>query len=193
MIARAIICFTVFSLLLSAPFAQNIEAGLHGGLAVTGNPDYVPGGNESGSEYGVWLILSPSDRFSVAADWTFIPQDDFMASVSNSTVGERDRNRQYVDLTLQLSLWRGPGRSVFAEVGGGSHWNNRKVINPDGIAQFEEAGKESSRSAVWTLGAGFRQRIFPHLNWISQVKLHNPGHEEKHGVRFLSGLAISWK
>jgi len=179
---------------LPAALAQwNLEAGMHGGIAATGNQDYVPGGTEEGGEYGVWLILTLSDRIGVAADWAFLPQDDFLIRFDHSPVGERNRNRQYVDFTLQYHVWRGLNRSVFAEIGGGSHWNNRDVINPSGIPQFEEAGKESTRSGIWTVGAGFRQRLFPHLHWVSEVKVHNLGRQENYGLRLFSGLTLSWK
>lgn len=195
MIARATASFILILMTcLPAALAQwNLEGGLHGGMAATGNRGYVPGGTEEGGEYGVWLIFTLSDQVSVAADWAFLPQDDFLTLIDNFPVGEKDRNRQYVDITLQYHIWRGLNRSVFAEIGGGSHWNNRDVINPSAIPQFEEAGKESTRSGVWTLGAGFRQRLLPHLHWISQVKVHNPGREESYGLRLFSGLTFSWK
>lgn len=194
MSARAVIIFaTLLILLFTTTLAQNLEAGFHGGLAVTGNQDYVPRGTEESTEYGVWVIFWPDDQLSIAADWAFIPQSDFTTTLNGFAVGERKRNRQYVDVTLQYHFWRNENQSVFAEIGGGSLWNNRDVFNPDGAADFEEAGKESTRFAVWTVGAGFRRRLLPHLNWTSQIKLHNPGFEERHGFRLFSGLTVSWR
>lgn len=189
------ISFTVviFILLFSPALGQNLEAGFHGGIAALGSPDHVPHDTEKGVQYGVWLIFWPGDYLSVAADWAIVPEDDFMTFIDGFSVGEESRNRQYVDITLQYHFWRTRNHSGFAEIGGGTHWNNRNVLNPDGATEFEEPGKESSRFAVWTLGVGFRQRLLSHLNWISQIKLHNPGLQDRYGFRVLTGVTVSWK
>lgn len=181
-------CFSVGTV---TALGQNIEAGIHGGLASISG--HAPDRSETGGEYGVWLGLWPNDSIAVSFDWAYLPLAEFESTLNGSLVGERSRNRQYVDVTLQYHLVRASRVSAFLEAGGGAHWDNRDVFNPSGESGFEEAGKESTRTGVWTLGGGLRTRILPHLNWINEIKLHNLGSREKEGLRFLTGLTFSWR
>lgn len=167
---------------------KNIEAGAHLGLFSIGGETALR--RESGGEYGIWLGLWPTDRIALVAEWGRLPREDF---IRQGPVGETDRNRQYVDFTLQFQLEEWAGLRPFLEAGGGSHWNNRNVINPTGVPDFEEAGKESTSRGVWTLGGGFRKELIPHLRWMVEVKLHNLGADQKDGLRFLTGVLFSLK
>lgn len=184
--------WVVLVLFIATPLqAQNAEVGFHlGGARITDRPPLT---QETTPELGVWLQLWPTERLALSFDWAYLPREDFVDSQSNFMIGERDRNRQYVDITLQFHLLEAGPATFFLEGGGGALWNNRDVINPSGFPGFEEAGKESTRRGVWTLGGGFRWPLIPHLNWIAQLKAHNLGSDEKGGIRFLTGLTLSWK
>lgn len=171
--------------------AQNIEAGGHVGLGVLGSegPRTSPETN-TGLERGLWFILQATPRWSIAADWSYIPRDEFLLD-EPSPVGESGRNRQYVDVTLQYHFQHFRSFKPFVEIGGGAHWNNRNVSNPGGVPDFEEQGKESTRFGVWTVGGGIRRRIAPHLNWIAEAKAHNLGRDGKDGFRLFTGLTVS--
>ena len=154
--------FAVLLLSVQSLAAQNFEFGGHAGVAILGSegPTLSPDTNV-GAEFGLWVVLWPSSKWAIAADWAYVPRDDFHLDLEPFPVGETKRNRQYVDITLQYHFTEVPLFSPFLEVGGGAHWNNREVINPGGAPGFEEAGKESSRFAVWTIGGGIRKRIAP--------------------------------
>lgn len=192
---RVLLCFLLaVNCLYLAPtlaLGQNIEAGVHGGLANING--HAPERTETGGEFGIWVGLWPDESFAVALDWAYLPLEDFDSTVNGNLVGERSRNRQYVDVTLQYHLVKANRISAFVEAGGGAHWDNRDVFNPTSQPGFQEAGKESTLTGIWTLGGGIRSRIASHLNWINELKLHNLGGREKEGLRFLTGLTISWK
>lgn len=171
--------------------AQNIEGGMHVGLAILG--DETPLGSETGGEYGVWFALWPAERVAIAADWSYASRDSFQTTIDGDPVGESERNRQYVDITLQYHIPVHERWTFFVEGGGGAHWNNRHVSNPMGNPGFAEDGKESTRQGVWTVGSGFRCKIAPHLNWIGELKLHNLGQDERDGLRLITGLTVSWR
>ena len=172
--------------------AQNFEGGAHVGVAVLGSegPTVSPDTNVGG-EFGLWVALWPSSNWAIVADWAYVPRGDFLLDLEPFPVGETNRNRQYVDVTLQYHFKELPVFSPFLEVGGGAHWNNRDVINPGGLPGFEEAGKESSRFGVWTIGGGIRKRIAPHLNWITEMKIHNLGRDGRDGFRIFTGITVS--
>ncbi len=172
--------------------AQNFEAGAHLGVAVLGSegPTLSPNTN-TGAEFGLWVALWPSSNWAIAADWAYVPRGDFLLDLEPFLVGETNRNRQYVDITLQYHFTELPLFAPFLEVGGGAHWNNRDVINPGAVPGFEEAGKESSRFGVWTIGGGIRKKIAPHLNWIAEMKVHNLGRDGREGFRVFTGITVS--
>jgi hypothetical protein len=186
--------WTVLLLLLNVigwpqSFGQNLEGGLHAGLAVLGE-EVAMLGEETGAEFGVWLNLWPSQVLNISVNWAYLPREDYSITVDGSVVGENDRNRQYVDVTLQYHFLQRERWSVFLEGGGGSLWNNRQVINPGGFPDFEEAGKESTRKNIWTVGGGLRYRLIPHLNCVLEFKTHSPGSESQ-AVRVITGLTVS--
>ena len=188
--ARSCVFPLLFAFLICGSLsAQNLEGGAHAGFGVIG--DTTPLGTETSPAYGVWVLIWPNDRFAVAGEWAYLTRDSWQETKDGFVVGETNRNRQHVDLTLQFHLAERSGFRFFAEGGGGKHWNNRTVQNPGGIPQFEESGKESTSFGVWTLGVGVRKKLLPHLNWIAETKLHNPGSETKYGVRFFTGLSVS--
>jgi hypothetical protein len=178
-------------LMASGVRGGNVEAGFHAGLGTAANEDIRR--TDVGPEFGVWLILWPSSRIALAADWGYLPREEFQTSVGGAPVGERDRNRQHVDLTLQYHFGDPSGFRFFVEAGGGRLWNNRDVDNPTGTPAFEWAGKESTMRCVWTFGGGMRKRIAPHLHWIGEFKVHNPQSDTTRGVRVFTGIAVSWK
>ena len=173
----------------SSAIAQNIEGGIHGGFGKIGDDTFL--GSETNAAYGAWLLLWPTDRFSIAADWTYMARPSFEYSIGDFLVGETDRNRQYVDITLQFHIMKEEPIGLFIEAGGGAHWNNRQVVNPNGVPEFEEQGKESTRQSIWTVGGGFRIKLVKHIHWITGVKFHNPGENTSYGSRFLTGITVS--
>lgn len=172
-------------------FSQDLEGGFHVGYSVL-NDDTVLG-RETGGEYGVWLNLWPTDRWSVSADWSRIAREDFSETVAGSPYGEVKRNRQLVDLVLQYHFLQAGRWGLFADLGGGAMYNNRHIYNPDAIPGREESGKESTKHWLFTLGGGVRARLVPHLNWVAEAKFHNPGSDTKETIRFITGLTLSWK
>lgn len=170
--------------------AQNLEAGVHVGAAILS--EETPRGAGVSREFGVWLQWWAQDRLALSADWALLPLNDWQLLRAPSLVGEVDRNRQFVDLTLQYHFLKSERGSLFAEVGGGSFWNNRFVLNPNGFRDFEPQGKESTRKSMWSLGTGFRKALVPHLYWLGQVKIHNPGADST-TVRVFTGLTVAWK
>lgn len=177
--------------LTSSVYAVNFEGGGHAGFAIIGDETIL--GRETGPEFGVWLNVWALESLAISCEWAYLPREDFTFSLDSTLLGEEARNRQYVDVTLQFHLIHRERWSVFLEGGGGSHWDNRHVINPSGYPGFEEQGKESTRTGVWTIGGGVRTRLVNHLNWINEVKVHNPGSHDAYGVRLLTGITVSWK
>ena len=172
-------------------YGINLGGGGHVGFAVIGDETVL--GTETGHEFGVWLNIWPADFLAVSCEWGYIPRDDFTFTKDSFLLGEEDRNRQYVDVTVQFHFLRRERYSLFIEGGGGSHWDNRQVLNPNGYPGFEGQGKESTREGVWTVGGGIRTRLAHHLNWVNEVKLHNLGSSDSYGLRLLTGLTVSWK
>jgi hypothetical protein len=191
LVQRTIPTLMVAACLAPAAWGGNLEAGFHAGLGTAANEDIRS--TDVGPEFGVWLILWPTSRLSIAADWAYLPRDEFHISVAGAPVGERNRNRQHVDVTLQYHFGPSSGFRFFVEAGGGSLWNNRDVINPTGTPAFLRAGKKSERHCVWTLGGGIRRRIAPHLNWIGEIKVHDPRSETMRGTRVFTGIVVSWR
>lgn len=171
--------------------AQNIEAGVHGGYAFLHGSTIL--GNESGPEYGVWLNLWPLDRLAVSGDWSYIYRDDFRQTVGDFTYGELARNRQHVDLTLQYYFLHRHAWSAFGEIGGGFLYNNRDIVNPHNLPGFIESGKQSTRRGVFTVGGGIRRDLTKHVHWVGEVKVHNPGSSDAQTIRFVMGVAFSWR
>jgi len=182
---------SLFLLLGSSAHGINLAGGGHIGFAVIGDETVL--GTETGPEFGVWLNVWPTEFLAISCEWGYIPREDFTFTMDSLLLGEEARNRQYVDVTLQIHFFRRDRFSVFVEAGGGSHWDNRHVINPNGHPGFEPQGKESTKNGVWTVGGGIRTKLIPHLNWINEVKFHNPGSSDSYGVRILTGLTVSWK
>ena len=181
-------------LILCWPFsarAQNLEGGFHVGVGWVGETDLTP--SEGSFEYGVIALLWPTDTLAISGYWSFLPLNDVLGSRDSVPLGEIDRNRQYVDITLQYHFFRRARYSIFAEGGGGSFWNNRWVVNPGGFSDFVPQGKESTHHAMWTVGGGFRYRLRPHVNWINQLKMHNLGSTSKDGLEVFTGVTVSWK
>ncbi len=179
-------------LVLESGLAQNIEGGAHLGISALGDQEFV---EETAleREAGIWVLLWPATNIALAGDWTYVPQDDFQFFRGPFLVGERDRNRQYFDMTLQYYFYNRESTRFFVQFGGGWLWDNREVINLQGVPDFEEHGPETSLHSMWTLGAGARKRLVPHLHWITEVKLHNPGRDHRDGFRALTGLTVSWR
>ena len=177
---------------VQAAAAQNFEVGGHVGFAVLGSEERtLSPETETGGEFGLWVAIWPSSRWALAADWSYVPRDDFLLTTEPFPVGEVNRNRQFVDFTLQYHFPEVPFFSPFVEAGGGAHWNNRDVVNPGGLPGFGHPGKESTRWGMWTIGGGFRKRIAPHLNWITEIKVHNLGRTGRDSLRVFTGLTVS--
>lgn len=171
------------------PQAQSLQAGVHTGVARLGGGP--PLGDETDFEYGFWVGLQLDPRLEVIADWTRISRESFRWTPGGFPVGEDSRNRQIVDVTLRYSYAEVGGCRFFAELGGGSYWNNRIVFNPQGYPGAPEAGKESTRRNLWTLGVGVRRRLAPHMDGIVQGRFHNLSCDED-ASRLLAGLMFTW-
>lgn len=177
--------------LISGVFAQNLEGGLHVGVTDMGGE--LLNERETGGEFGTWVLLWPTDSIAIAADWGRAHRDDWTGTLADKPVAEYGRNRQFFDITLQYHFLKRKKFSLFGEVGGGSHWNNRHVDNPFGLPIFEESGKESTRQRVVTFGGGIRYRLVRHLNWTSAIKVHNPLDDERNSIRLMTGITISFR
>jgi len=171
--------------------AQNLEGGFHVGYSAL--RDSTPLGNETAGEYGVWVGLWPTDRLAVNADWGYGYREDFTSEVGGLEWGEVQRNRQHVDLVLQVLFMKRGRLGLFGDIGGGSFWNNRHVVNPHAIPSVEEDGKESTKKNHFTVGGGVRYDLVSHLHWVTEVKFHNPGSSDNGSIRLLTGLTVSWR
>jgi hypothetical protein len=195
-VRKLIILFgMLFALLFQGHFslyAQTLEGGVHGGVSVIGADG--PLGTETGYEYGVWALLYPfSDkRWSFCGEWAYVPRDGYTATLDSYTIGESDRNRQYVDFTLQYHLREKRKTSFFIEGGGGALWNNSQIINPNGVPQFFPQGPQHVRKRMYTIGGGVRRRFNDHVSWVAEAKVHNLGRDERDGARFITGLVVGF-
>lgn len=174
--------------------AQTLEGGFHGDFSLIAAE--CPLGTEKDFGFGVWALLwlpTPERHWAIAGDWAYIPRDSYTFNTADShLLGESERNRQYVDVTLQYHFKLRDRTSLFLEGGGGAFWNNRQVINPNGDPRFPPQGPEHTRVGMWTIGGGLRQQLVPHLHWIAEAKYHNPGHDGKNGGRFITGLVVGF-
>ncbi len=176
---------------VNAPLAaQSFQAGVHTGVARLGGG--APLGDETDFEYGFWVGLELDSRLDLIADWTRISRESFRWEPGGFPLGEDKRNRQIVDVTLRYHFLEAGGFRFFGEFGGGSYWNNRTVFNPLGYPGAPEAGKESTRRNLWTLGAGVRRRLAPHLHGILQGRIHNLSCSED-AARLMGGLMFTWR
>ena len=174
--------------------AQILEGGFHGDFSLIASDS--PLGTEKDLGFGVWALLwmpTPGKHWAIAGDWAYIPRNSYTFNTTDfHLLGESERNRQYVDVTLQYYLKLKNRTSVFLEGGGGAFWNNRQVINPNGDPRFAPQGPEHTRFGMWTVGGGFRQQLVPHLHWVAEVKYHNPGRDHRNGGRFFTGLVVGF-
>jgi len=172
--------------------AQILEGGIHGDFSLIAADS--PLGTEKDFGFGVWALLWPTSgkQWAIAADWAYIPRNDYTVTVDSHLLGESERNRQYVDITFQFYLKTYSRTSFFVEAGGGAFWNNRQIINPSGFSGFLPQGPEHTRIGMWTIGGGLRRKLIPHLNWITEVKYHNPGRDQRNGGRLFTGLVVGF-
>jgi opacity protein-like surface antigen len=171
--------------------AQTAQAGAHIGAAAMSGPE--PLGDETNFEYGFWVGMEFDDRIDVIADWTRIERPSFRLTPEGFTVGEDGRNRQIVDLVFRYHFARSNGFRLFAEFGGGAYWNNRQVYNPQGYPGFTPDGKQSTYKNMWTIGAGLRRNVVPHLDWILQTRFHNLGCRDADAIRVITGLMVTFR
>ncbi|MFB3903837.1 MAG: hypothetical protein ACE15E_10320 [Acidobacteriota bacterium] len=174
--------------------AQILEGGVHGDFSLIAADS--PSGTEKDFGFGVWALLwvpTPGKNWAIAGDWAYIPRNSYTFNTADShLLGESKRNRQYVDVTLQYYLKLQDRTSLFLEGGGGAFWNNRQIVNPQGDTRFPPQGPDHQRVGMWTLGAGFRRQVVPHIHWVGEVKYHNPGRNERNGGRFFTGLVVGF-
>ncbi|RPJ56464.1 MAG: hypothetical protein EHM23_23490 [Acidobacteria bacterium] len=173
--------------------AQILEGGVHGDFSLIAADS--PLGTEKDFGFGVWAVLwpTPGKRWAIAGDWALIPRNSYTFNTADShLLGESERNRQYVDVTLQYYLKLRDRTSFFLEAGGGAFWNNSQIVNPRGDARFPPQGPDHQRIGMWTVGGGFRQRVVPHLYWVAEMKYHNPGRDARNGGRFFTGLVVGF-
>ncbi|RPI22812.1 MAG: hypothetical protein EHM61_21330 [Acidobacteria bacterium] len=76
--------------------------------------------------------------------------------------------------------------------GGGAFWNNRRILNPDGVPDFIPDGPDHDRKGMWTVGAGLRQGVLHRISWVSEIKYHNPGRDGNSGARLSTGLVVGF-
>ncbi|HON00458.1 MAG TPA: hypothetical protein PLM33_09430 [Acidobacteriota bacterium] len=168
---------------------RDIAGGFHVGFGRV-SEDVGPA-DDTTPELGVWLQLQVADSWWLAADWSYLPRDPFLPPFQGVPHGEIDRNRQHVDLTLQYHFTPDARGSFFVEGGFGFLWNNRTAVNPEFLPEYPEPGKESTRKNVFTIGAGYRRQVVPHLHWIVEGKAHNLSSSSKETLRLVTGLLVS--
>ena len=181
----------------SSAKGQILEGGLHTDFSIIGADG--PLGTEKGVGFGVWALFwpLPNKHLALCADWAKIYRDEYITLLpapggGSFRVGETERNRQYVDATLQYYLKSGGKTNFFVEAGGGALWNNSQVVNPNGVPSFSPQGPQHVRKGMYTLGGGVRRQIIPHLHWVGEVKYHNMGRDTRDGGRFFTGLVIGF-
>lgn len=169
-------------------FSQHAEIGGHSGFAVIDDATIL--GLERTAVWGVWVGVRTSERVGLVAAWAYLPRASFTENREGFLLGEDQRNRQYVDVTVQIHLTSDSPLELFLLAGGGRLWNNRDVVNPSGFPDFEEAGKESSPKNFWTAGGGFRFPVTSRLFWNTELKLDDVGRADRRGIRVQTGILV---
>ena len=141
-----VIALTNFPLLKG----QTLEGGFHTDFSIIGADG--PLGTEKGTGFGLWALYWPisNKHFALCADWAKIYRDEYITLIpapggGSFRVGETERNRQYVDATLQFYLKSAGKTNFFVEAGGGALWNNSQVVNPNGVP-YLLAARPSARA-----------------------------------------------
>jgi hypothetical protein len=180
--------WAVIACCLNPLFSQHAEIGGHTGFAVIDDDTIL--GLERTAAWGVWLGVRPSERIGLVAAWAYLPRSSFSENRDGFLLGENQRNRQYVDVTVQIHLTSNSPLELFLLAGGGRLWNNRDVVNPGGFPDFEEAGKESTPKNFWTAGGGFRLPVASRLIWNTELKLDDVTRADRRGIRVQTGLLV---